>query len=103
MSSKTWRRLRVVVEVPVRGNSFSEKDLRFAVQRAVDHSRPLLSSGDSVGRVEIKGYSSVMKAERRKSPHHESFSEARRLLTELNVRVSRLEDETNPHRQAGYD
>lgn len=63
-----WRRVKVIVEVPVNGD-YSEKDLRFAVQDAVEKQGlwPYVY-GDArprFGRPLVKNFTSVMANQKR--------------------------------------
>jgi hypothetical protein len=59
MAEEQWRKLRVVVEVPVRG-PYSEKDLRWDVERR----RPVTDS-TAFGSTTVKLYSMTRSAEDR--------------------------------------
>lgn len=76
MQRKPWKTLRVVVDVPVRenGTPFSEKDLAWAVRRAMDadgfwQDRKYLPKelAPTFGRVQVKQWNKVQAAEKRKS------------------------------------
>lgn len=95
MTDNNWRRIRVVVEVPVRG-SYTEKDLRWAVERCIGSSAIKLSArGDgrsqAIGRAVVKEYGMVLAAQRRAARDAEIFQEARRTLQSLGVQISRME------------
>ncbi len=59
--NKKWRRLRVVVEVPVLGD-YTEGDLRYNVERLVGGARLMTRPGENgqQGRVEVKRMSSIL-------------------------------------------
>lgn len=70
VAKKNWRRVRVVVELPVSG-VLTEKDLRWAVERSLDtvsFNRAVQDKnrgGYQTGRMEIKEYTRVRGAEER--------------------------------------
>lgn len=56
MTNKNWRRVRVLVEVPVSGD-YGEKDLRYHVERLVGGAKLNMRPGEEhvhMGRVEVK-------------------------------------------------
>lgn len=64
----TWKKVRVIVEVPVKGN-FSENDLTWAVKRAMSQDgfwqdRKYLPKTQQpiFGQVEVKSFTKVMAA-----------------------------------------
>jgi hypothetical protein len=61
--SKVWKRVRVVVEVPVLGE-YSEKDLAWDIQQLVGGAklprRPAMVGRVKTGRVEVKAMNRVM-------------------------------------------
>jgi hypothetical protein len=69
MAEEQWRKLRVVVEVPVRG-PYSEKDLRWDVERLVggaklSASRRPVTDSTAFGSTTVKLYSMTRSAEDR--------------------------------------
>jgi len=74
VSKNVWRKVRVVVEVPVRGD-FSEKDLAWEVKRTTEHAADFLLKRNpplrlvghrrqeevSFGRVSVKEFSRVVR------------------------------------------
>jgi hypothetical protein len=68
MPKTQWRKLRVVVEVPARGEGFTEKDLRWIVEQLVGGSRvreminPRQRIGLSLGKTGVKEFGKVLTA-----------------------------------------
>lgn len=96
MVDGSWRRIRCVVEVPVRG-TYTEKDLRWAVERLLENGganlrfRAAQTRTQNVGRAEVKEYDKVIVAQRRAARDAKVFQDARRLLQELGLDITRME------------
>jgi hypothetical protein len=94
--NNTWHKVRVVVELSVRGN-YTDEDLRRDLSS-------VFNGGDVLGRFprlrdlncgafRVASFNRVQAASVAKNPAHAQFTEARRLTAELGKRISQLESD----------
>lgn len=99
-STTQWRKLAVVVEIPVRGKA-SENDLVYAVRAAISdaklHQTLKLRRVVQTGTTQVKALGRVLQGRNKAEPNGD-IKAIRLALKEISVRVSRLETATNPHR-----
>lgn len=102
--NKCWRKVRVVVEVTVRGE-LTDRDLRWLVERSLEEvrmdaiMRARLKDVAQFGRTEVKSYSKVIEAERRTGDkilaktlrHPERFISARTYINRIRDQFDKLE------------
>lgn len=83
-SKGQWRRLRVVVELPVRGNLSSEKRLARAVAEALDRCQGSLHRIDGqIGALRVLEYNRVFAADQRRAKTTMSRPDTRDFLVRL--------------------
>lgn len=68
---KTWKTLRLVVEVPVYGDALTTAQLRWAVERVLERHPPVeefvTSDHITTGRAHVKSYARVQAYDRRRT------------------------------------
>jgi hypothetical protein len=101
--NKSWRKVRVVVELSVQGN-YTAKDLSRELNRFLN-ARDFFDLHEAFPRLQdlncgpfrAASFNRIEAASRIKNPAHKQFVEVRKLLTELSTRISQLESNySNP-------
>jgi hypothetical protein len=104
-NKKGWRKLRVVVELPVRGEYASETRLAHAIAALLsqESKKVLLRIDGPVGKFRVIQFNRIRRPQAKLTPREKIIDEALAMLVRQNTlleqRVNELEHYTNPHRE----